>query len=253
MYASRTTQLIVGILGLVGIAALLVLGFTLGRILLVTSPTYTLYAIFDNGSGLKVNDSIQIAGVKVGRVALMTLSQQNERARVTLQMDEGVMVDDEAIASIKTSGIIGDKYVAISIGAGEPLKDGGTITETQSSFVLEDAIGRIFNSGGSGTGGGKSSSAASPTPRSHKPSDLIGAPPGFGASKRGDEHDPAFDFLATDLTIFSATDRRIIGQGRYSSSRSDGTELIRGENNYLDGARDIKPKQCPQMRNSSGV
>ena len=241
MYASRTTQFIVGIFGLVGIAALSVLAFALGRILLVAPPSYTLYAMFDNGSGLKVNDSIQIAGVKVGKVALITLSQKNERARVTLQMDEGVMVDDKAIASIKTSGIIGDKYVAISIGGGEPLKDGGIITETQSSFVLEDAIGQIVNRGRSKTGGGgERSPAASPTPCDHKFPNPIGAPPGGGASKRGDEHDPAFDFLATNLTIFSAADRQIVGHGRYSSSRSDGTDLIRGENKYLDGARDIE-------------
>jgi phospholipid/cholesterol/gamma-HCH transport system substrate-binding protein len=168
MYASRTTQFIVGIFGLVGIAALSVLAFTLGRIPLVAAPHYTLYAMFDNVSGLKVNDAIQIAGVKVGKVAAITLSQKNERARVTLQVHEGIMVDEDAIASIKTSGIIGDKYVAVSIGGGDPLKDGGTVTHTESSFVLEDAIGQLVNSGGgrSGGGGGDSSPAASPTPSS---------------------------------------------------------------------------------------
>ena len=198
MYATRTTQFIVGIFGLVGITALSVMAFTLGRILLVAPPSYTLYAMFDNGSGLKVNDSIQIAGVKVGKVALITLSQKNERAHVALHMAEGVTVDDKAIASIKTSGIIGDKYVAISIGAGEPMNDGGTITETQSSFVLEDAIGQIVNRGRSKTGGGRERSPASPTPGDHKSPNSIGAPPGGGASRRGDEHDPAFDLLATN-------------------------------------------------------
>src|SRR5271166_745409 len=166
MYASRTTQFIVGIFGLVGIAALSVLAFTLGRIPLVAQPHYTLYAMFDNVSGLKVNDGIQIAGVKVGKVAMITLSQKNERARVTMLINEGIMVDVEAIASIKTSGIIGDKYVALSIGAGDPLKDGGAITHTESSFVLEDAIGQLLNSSGSKSGGGgsESSPAASPTP-----------------------------------------------------------------------------------------
>jgi phospholipid/cholesterol/gamma-HCH transport system substrate-binding protein len=167
MYASRTTQFIVGIFGLVGIAALSVLAFTLGRIPLVAVPHYTLYAMFDNVSGLKVNDAIQIAGVKVGKVAAITLSQKNERARVTLQMHEGIMVDEDAIASIKTSGIIGDKYVAISIGAGDPLKDNGVVAHTESSFVLEDAIGQLVNSGG-GKGGGESSPAASPTPSDQK-------------------------------------------------------------------------------------
>jgi len=164
MYASRTTQFIVGIFGLVGIAALSVLAFTLGRIPLVAKPHYTVYAMFDNVSGLKVNDGIQIAGVKVGKVAEITLSQKNERARVAMQINEGIMVDDDAIASIKTSGIIGDKYVAISIGGGDPLKDGGTIPHTESSFVLEDAIGQLVNGSKSGGGGGESSPTASPTP-----------------------------------------------------------------------------------------
>jgi hypothetical protein len=54
------------------------------------------------------------------------------------------------------------------------------------------------------------------------------------------ERDPAFDFLATKLTIFSRADRKIIGHGWYRSSRSAGTDLIRGENKYLDGARDVE-------------
>src|ERR1019366_2360808 len=173
MYASRTTQFIVGIFGVIGIAALLVLAFTLGRIPLVAQPHYTLYAMFDNVSGLKVADAIQIAGVKVGKVAVITLSQKNERARVTLDLDEGIMVDEDVIASIKTSGIIGDKYVALLIGGGDPLKDGGTITHTESSFVLEDAIGQLVNSGaGKSSGGGSESSpVASPTPRAQNKSD----------------------------------------------------------------------------------
>ena len=78
-------------------------------------------------------------------------------------IDAGVMVDDQAIASIKTSGIIGDKYVSISIGRGEPLKDGGVITQTESSFVLEDAVRQLL--GGAKSAGGDSSPAASPTPK----------------------------------------------------------------------------------------
>ena len=187
MYASRTTEFIVGIFGLVGIAALSVLAFTLGRIPLVAPPHYTVYAMFDNVSGLKVNDAIQIAGVRVGKVSTIDLSQKNERARVTLQIHNGVTVDDQAIASCKTSGIIGDKYVAISIGGGDPLKEGGLINQTESCFVLEDAIAQLMNNTGSkssgGGGAGESSPAASPTPSNHKDSDSIGAPPGISDSK----------------------------------------------------------------------
>jgi phospholipid/cholesterol/gamma-HCH transport system substrate-binding protein len=191
MYASRTTQFIVGIFGLVGIAALSVLAFTLGRIPLVAAPHYMLYAMFDNVSGLKNNDGIQIAGVKVGKVAAISLSQKNERAQVTLQLNEGIMVDEDAIASIKTSGIIGDKYVAISIGGGDPLKPGGTIIHTESSFVLEDAIGQLVNGGGSKSSGGgsnsESSPAASPTPA--KFGDAIAPPPGVSDPKGANKPD----------------------------------------------------------------
>jgi phospholipid/cholesterol/gamma-HCH transport system substrate-binding protein len=189
MYASRTTQFIVGIFGLVGIAALSVLAFTLGRIPLVAAPHYMLYAMFDNVSGLKVNDAIQIAGVKVGKVSSIALSQKNERARVALQVNDGIMIDEDAIASIKTSGIIGDKYVSISIGGGDPLKDGGMIIHTESSFVLEDAIGQLINGSGSkgSSGGGESSPAASPTPS--KSGDIIAAPPGVSDPKGSNKPD----------------------------------------------------------------
>ena len=144
MYASRTTQFIVGIFGLVGIAALSVLAFTLGRIPLVATPHYVLYAMFDNVSGLKENDAIQIAGVRVGKVATITLSQKNERAQVVLQIHDGIMIDDDAIASVKTSGIIGDKYVALAPGAdSNNLPPGGTITDTESAMDLESIISRF--------------------------------------------------------------------------------------------------------------
>jgi hypothetical protein len=103
-----------------------------------------------------------------------------------LEINQGIMVDEDAIASIKTSGIIGDKYVSISIGAGDPLKDGGTISHTESSFVLEDAIGQLVNGGGSksNSSGGDSSPAASPSPSQAKSGgDGIGPPPGAGAPK----------------------------------------------------------------------
>jgi len=149
MYTSRTTQFIVGIFGVLGIVALAILSLELGKIPLVAPKSFTLYANFDNVSGLKNNDAVQIAGVKIGKVLAITL--HNERARVAMQIHEGINIDDEAIASIKTSGIIGDKYVALSAGAGERiLKDGDTIKQTESAFVLEDAIGQLVNSSGGG-------------------------------------------------------------------------------------------------------
>ncbi|HXN87385.1 MAG TPA: outer membrane lipid asymmetry maintenance protein MlaD [Candidatus Binataceae bacterium] len=179
MYASRTTQFIVGIFGIVGIIALSVLAFELGNIPLVAPQTYTLYAMFDNVSGLNDNDAVQIAGVKVGKVEAITLSQKSFRARVALLINNGVTIDSDAIASIKTSGLIGSKYIAISIGGGDNLKDGGQIMHTESSFVIEDLIGQLI--GGTGKGGGAGDNnqnpSASPTPGSS--GNPISPPPGL--------------------------------------------------------------------------
>ncbi len=153
MYASRTTQFIVGIFGVVGIVALAILSVELGKIPLFEPPSYTLYANFDNVSGLKDGDSVDIAGVDVGKVIAISLNQ--ERARVAMQIHSGIKIDDEAIAAIKTSGIIGEKYVSIAPGAGDrTLKNGDTIIQTESAFVLEDAIGQLINSSGTSSGGG---------------------------------------------------------------------------------------------------
>src|SRR5271163_167010 len=166
MYASRTTQLLVGIFALVGIAALAILSMSLGRIELFAGPIYTLYANFDNISGLKAGDQVQLAGVDVGKVAAITL--KDNRARVALRIKQGVQIDDDAIASIKTSGIIGDKYIAIALGpSDQTMANGETIRHTQSAFVLEDAIGQLINGSGQSSGtsqAGNSKTAASGAP-----------------------------------------------------------------------------------------
>jgi phospholipid/cholesterol/gamma-HCH transport system substrate-binding protein len=141
----------VGLFGLLGIAALAVLSFRLGQVTILPQPGYTLFANFDNVSGLKPGDSVEIAGVKVGKVVSITL--RDYRAQVAMHMNDGVEVDNDAIAAIKTSGIIGDKYVSIAPGPGERiLNNGDTIRQTQSAFVLEDAIGQLINSSGTGAG-----------------------------------------------------------------------------------------------------
>jgi phospholipid/cholesterol/gamma-HCH transport system substrate-binding protein len=154
MYASRTTQIIVGVFVIVGIAALAFLSMRLGRIQIFPSPGYILYANFDNISGLKMGDRIEIAGVEVGKV--VGLSLKNERARVSMRLNKNVEVDNEAIAAIKTSGIIGDKFISIAMGPGDKtLKNGDTIRQTESSFVLEDVIGQLINNAAAGGGGSK--------------------------------------------------------------------------------------------------
>ena len=119
MYASRTTQFIVGIFAILGIVALAILSLSLGKISLFPPPGYTLYASFDNISGLKTGDQVQLAGVQIGKV--VNIGLKDYRARVALRVNEGVEIDDDAIAAIKTSGIIGDKYVSIQLGPSDQL------------------------------------------------------------------------------------------------------------------------------------
>jgi phospholipid/cholesterol/gamma-HCH transport system substrate-binding protein len=165
MYASRTTQLIVGVFTILGVIALAILSLSLGKIPLFPAPGYTLYASFDNISGLKTGDQVQLSGVQVGKV--MRIGLKDFRAQVALRINDGVEIDQDAIAAIKTSGIIGDKYVSIQLGPSDHfLKNGDTIRQTESAFVLEDAIGQLINSSGSGAnqGGGPEKSTKPPTP-----------------------------------------------------------------------------------------
>jgi phospholipid/cholesterol/gamma-HCH transport system substrate-binding protein len=169
MYASRTTQFLVGIFGLLGLAALAYLSLSLGHVELFNPRGYLIYANFDNISGLKTGDSVDIAGVKVGQVASIGL--QNDRAHVGLRINDGVKIDDEAIAAIRTLGIIGDKYVSISLGPGEKFLAGGdTLRQTESAFVLEDAIGQLINNIGTGSGGKETSKGSGSNGSSNIPS-----------------------------------------------------------------------------------
>ncbi len=166
MYATRTTQLIVGIFAILGIIALAILSLSLGKLTLLPKPGYTLYASFDNISGLKAGDQIQLDGVQIGKVAQIGLKDM--RARVAMRIDDGVEIDADAIAAVKTSGIIGDKYVSIALGPSDRiLKDGETIRQTQSAFVLEDAIGQLINS--SGSSGDSKESKSSNSEKDQKP------------------------------------------------------------------------------------
>jgi phospholipid/cholesterol/gamma-HCH transport system substrate-binding protein len=158
MYASRTTQLIVGIFTIAGILALGYLSTRLGRVDLFSTPGFTLYANFNNISGLKTGDQVEIAGVTVGKVSAISLDQ--DRAHVAIALHKGIDVDSDAIASVFTSGLIGDKYVAIALGGGDTLANGGTIRQTQDAFQLETAIGKLIDNFGGGGGASAKSSGS---------------------------------------------------------------------------------------------
>jgi len=106
--------------------------------------SYTLSAEFDSISGLKVGAILEIAGVNVGRVSVVALGK-NDRAHVEMQINKGVAVSEDAIVSVRTQGIIGDKYIRISQGGSEVmLKDGGRISETESAIDLEEMVSKYI-------------------------------------------------------------------------------------------------------------
>jgi phospholipid/cholesterol/gamma-HCH transport system substrate-binding protein len=170
MYASRATQFIVGLFALLGIVALAILSFKLGRISILPTPSYQLYANFDNIGGLKAGDEVDIAGVQIGKVLSEDLV--GNQAHVAMEINQRVQIDDEAIASIRSTGIIGGKYIAIQLGPSEKiLTNGGRIVQTESAFILENAVGQLINNVGTkpdeqnhnGASGGKQAGQPSPT------------------------------------------------------------------------------------------
>ena len=144
---NRTMEIGVGLFLLAGILALLLLALRVsGLSPTASTDTYKLYAYFDNIAGLTVRAKVTMAGVSIGKVTAIDLDRDNFTARVTLQVDKSVdNLPTDSTASILTAGLLGEKYIGISVGGDDTLlKDGGTIHDTQSSLVLEDLIGKFL-------------------------------------------------------------------------------------------------------------
>lgn len=142
---SITIELLVGVFTLVGVIALGLQAIGLGGLTLISSDRYDIQAEFDNISGLKKGAAVEVAGVQVGEVHKVEL--RDPTAIVTLRLKNTIPVYEEDIASVRTQGIIGDKYVKILRGGSmEPIKAGGTIIETESVVDIEDLIGKLVHS-----------------------------------------------------------------------------------------------------------
>ena len=134
-------ELVVGVFMIIGVLCLGYLSVTVAKVNLWGPSGYDVVAIFSDVGGLKCDSSVMIAGVEVGRVKSISLS--NDAARVVLQIDPGLQLHEDAIVSVKTSGLIGEKYVRISVGsADEIIKPGGRIRQTESVVDLMDLISK---------------------------------------------------------------------------------------------------------------
>ena len=137
----------VGVFVLVGILCLSYLSIRLGKVEILGGEYYRVGAVFDSVSGLKPGASVEIAGVEVGSVEKISLdAKQQGRARVVLKMRDSVGLQDDVIASVRTRGIIGDKYILLKPGGSETrIRAGGTIRETESAVDLEDLLSKYIH------------------------------------------------------------------------------------------------------------
>ena len=132
-------ELSVGFFLIIGIVCLGYLSVKLGGMDFLGSQGYELEAVFSNSGGLKSGSAVVIAGVDVGRVKGVLLDHYE--ARVSMDIPHGLEIQEDAIVSIKTRGLIGEKYVEITPGGSEEiLKPGDRIRETQSPIDLEELI-----------------------------------------------------------------------------------------------------------------
>ncbi len=139
-----TLELYVGIFVLMGIAAVAYLTLKLGSGSLVGGETYLVEARFTNAGGLHGGSSVLLAGVTVGRVEAVRMDPADYSAIATLRIAKVLRLPTDSMASIKTTGLIGDKYVALSPGAEEAYLDpGARITMTESAVDLESLIGKM--------------------------------------------------------------------------------------------------------------
>ena len=146
MSAAKTT--IIGVFVVIGLACTAYLTIKLGRMEILGDNGYTVSARFTSVAGLRVGASVEIAGVSVGRVSGIHLDTNDYMARVDLHINEGVPISEDSMASVKTSGLIGDKYISITPGgAEENLKPGSVITDTEPTLDLESLIGKVVFGG----------------------------------------------------------------------------------------------------------
>lgn len=145
----RSIEAAVGVFMVVGFAALAFLAIQVSGLTADSQrDTYKIYAQFDDLGGLSVRGRVSLAGVTVGKVSAISLDQEVYSALVEMEIYKDVdKLSADSVASIQTAGLLGEKFISLSVGGEEELlKDGDTIFDTQSALNLEKIIG-AFASG----------------------------------------------------------------------------------------------------------
>ena len=138
----KSIELGVGVFLLIGLACLAYISLKLGDISLWSGSSYDVHARFSSVAGLKEKSTVTMAGVQIGQVRRIGL--QEGQAFITLSINKDVKLEEDSIASIKTMGLIGDKYVSISPGGSDVyIKPGGALRDTQPPMDIENLLGRF--------------------------------------------------------------------------------------------------------------
>jgi phospholipid/cholesterol/gamma-HCH transport system substrate-binding protein len=136
-------ELAVGFFVIIGFLCLVYLSINLGSLETFGGGRYTLYANFEKVGGIKPGAVVEIAGVEVGKVKSVEINKAYQ-AVLSLLIERNIKIQEDAIASIKTKGLIGEKYIQITPGGSDKsLPDGGTIRETESAIDVEEIIGKF--------------------------------------------------------------------------------------------------------------
>ena len=142
------TEVIVGLFMIAGFGAFVYLSLQLGEFSVFSlEKNYTITAQFENVSGLKQGAMVEISGVQVGKVAQVTLDQDG-LAMVSMLINKDIAIGEDAIASIRTQGIIGDKYIKIINGSMDaPLQNNEMIMDTESAIDIEELVSKYIFGG----------------------------------------------------------------------------------------------------------
>jgi len=140
--------MIVGVFLLAGFASFSWLAVKMGDLELFKKESYDISASFTSISGLKEGAALELAGVVVGKVTKIELNEEEYEATVFMDVVKTVQLSDDSIASIRTSGIIGDKFIKLTPGGSEiMLESGDMIEETEASISIEELVSKYIFEG----------------------------------------------------------------------------------------------------------
>ena len=137
-------ETMVGIFVVIGLLSIGYMTVKLGNVGFLGENTYSLTGKFNTVTGLRVGNPVNMLGLEIGRVEKFTMDQENQQVLVEFKINKGIEIYDDAIASVKTEGLIGDKYVAVDPGGGgDLLANGDSITDTNSPTDIMDLVSKF--------------------------------------------------------------------------------------------------------------